>query len=53
MTTGNTLYLLMCLAMFGGLSATLAFYSSGKSNPSPRQQPEATVLPDAKSTVTN
>jgi hypothetical protein len=53
MTTGNMLYLLMCLAMFGGLSATLAFYSSEKGNASRGKQPVAAVRPDTKAAVTN
>jgi hypothetical protein len=53
MTTGNMLYLLMCLAMFGALSASLAFYSSETANASRRKQPAATVQSDTKAAVTD
>jgi hypothetical protein len=46
MTTGNMLYLLMCLAMFGALSAALAYYSSER-KASPRKLPAATVRPNS------
>jgi hypothetical protein len=45
MTTGSMLYLLMCLAMFGAFSATLAYYSNEKRKPSAGMQPAASARP--------
>jgi hypothetical protein len=52
MTTGNVLYLLMCLAMFGAFAATLAFYSSGTTKAEPDKRPASPARPDPKGAVT-
>jgi hypothetical protein len=51
MTTGNVLYLLMCLAMFGGLSAALAYYSHEKTKAEPEKRPAAPARPEPNGAV--
>jgi hypothetical protein len=52
MTTGNVLYLLMCLAMFGAFAATLAYYSRGNPKAEPEKRSAPASLPDPKGVVT-
>ncbi len=52
MSTGNVLYLLMCLAMFGAFSAALAYGSRVQRDPAPAKRPAPAGGPDAQGTAT-